>query len=165
MLPFQTILVPVDLSFDSETAITVAHFLARYHQSKLILFTVAIPSQETMDVELASDPGLHDVPSMTPWPRAEQAFREKLAPLAARMTDVPVSTEAKVGAPGAAIVKAAIDHHVDLIVMETHGRSGLSRAIMGSTAEYVLRHAPCPVLTFKPGMELQLRVPNSDSVR
>ena len=53
------------------------------------------------------------------------------------------------GAPADALVKMAEQEHVDLIVMGTHGRTGLSRALMGSVAEHVVRHSPCPVLTFK----------------
>ncbi len=162
MLSIRSILVPIDFSFCTESALAVAHSLARDHQAQLVLFTVAIPSQATMEVELASYPGMQDVPSLNPWPRAEQAYQQKLAPLAANIVDVPVSTEARVGPPGAAIVNAAIDHKADLIVMGTHGRSGLSRAIMGSTAEYVLRHAPCPVLTLKPGTESHLPPENSN---
>jgi nucleotide-binding universal stress UspA family protein len=47
------------------------------------------------------------------------------------------------------IVHAAVDHKCDLIVMGTHGRSGLGRLVMGSVAEEVMRKAPCPVLTLK----------------
>jgi universal stress protein A len=46
-----------------------------------------------------------------------------------------------------AIVRGATDHHCDLIVMGTHGRSGLAHLLMGSVAEKVVRHAECPVLT------------------
>lgn len=49
------------------------------------------------------------------------------------------------------IVQAATDLNADLIVIATHGRSGLSHAFMGSTAERVVRHAPCPVLTLRLG--------------
>jgi len=48
-----------------------------------------------------------------------------------------------------AIVKAARALHADLIVMGTHGRRGLSRALIGSIAEDVVRRAPCPVLTVR----------------
>jgi nucleotide-binding universal stress UspA family protein len=47
------------------------------------------------------------------------------------------------------ILAAAADEQADLIVMGTHGRGGLSRLLMGSVAEHVLRKAPCPVLTVK----------------
>ena len=59
-----------------------------------------------------------------------------------------------VGKPAEEIVRIARKEHVDLIVMGTHGRSGLGRLVMGSVAESVLRQAPCPVMTckFSPGL-------------
>ena len=53
------------------------------------------------------------------------------------------------GEPAAAIVQAAIDRAVDLIVLGTHGRHGLAHLILGSVAEAVVRTAPCPVLTVR----------------
>ena len=50
------------------------------------------------------------------------------------------------GSPGAEIRAAAVEWGADLIVLGTHGRGGLKRLLLGSTAESVLRHAPCPVL-------------------
>jgi nucleotide-binding universal stress UspA family protein len=55
------------------------------------------------------------------------------------------------GDPATAILRAARDNHCDLIVMGTHGRTGLRRLLMGSVAEQVVRKAPCLVLTVKAG--------------
>jgi len=54
------------------------------------------------------------------------------------------------GVPFSQIVRAAKRLRCDLIVLATHGRTGLAHAIMGSVAENVIRHAPCPVLTVRP---------------
>jgi len=54
-----------------------------------------------------------------------------------------------VGDPASAIVEAAEEENVDLIVLGTHGRTGLTRLLMGSVAENVVRKAKCPVLTVK----------------
>ena len=54
------------------------------------------------------------------------------------------------GKPGKVICEFANDHEADLIIMGTHGYSGWDRLVMGSVAEYVIRHAGCPVLTVKP---------------
>jgi universal stress protein A len=72
---------------------------------------------------------------------AEQ--RQRAQALGVRQVDT-VMTE---GAPTSEIVRIATDHHCDLIVLGTHGRSGLAHLLLGSTAEKVLRSAPCPVLT------------------
>ena len=53
------------------------------------------------------------------------------------------------GDPATAIVEAAEETGADLVVMGTSGRTGLTRLLMGSVAEEVLRHAPCPVLTVR----------------
>jgi universal stress protein A len=55
-----------------------------------------------------------------------------------------------VGSPADEIVKVAAAEHVDLIVIATHGRTGLSHLVMGSVAERVVRTAPCPVMTIRP---------------
>lgn len=61
-----------------------------------------------------------------------------------------VSRSLLLGTPFAEIIRFAREHDVDLIVLGTHGRSGLKHLIMGSVAEKVVREAPCPVLTVRP---------------
>ena len=63
--------------------------------------------------------------------------------------DVVCEHRLVVGEPAAEIVRIARKEGVEMIVMGTHGRSGLSRLIMGSVAESVMRQAPCPVLTYR----------------
>jgi universal stress protein A len=62
---------------------------------------------------------------------------------------VPVYPEVRVGSPWEEIVDAAEDDGVDLIVISTHGYSGVKRWLIGSVAERVVRHAPCPVLVLR----------------
>ena len=64
------------------------------------------------------------------------------------MHQIPGDWEADVvrGDPDDAIVEYAREHGADLIVMGSHGHTGLRHLLMGSVAEHVLRHAPCPVL-------------------
>ena len=57
------------------------------------------------------------------------------------------------GDPAAEIVRVAAEREVDLIVISSHGRTGLGRIIFGSTAEAVVRHARCPVLVVKPPLQ------------
>jgi len=61
-----------------------------------------------------------------------------------------VTIAARSGSPFVQIIAYAKEHDIDLIVMGTHGRSGLSHALIGSVAERVVRKAPCPVLTVRP---------------
>ncbi len=57
------------------------------------------------------------------------------------------------GEAASEIVRVAKDRQVDLIILSSHGRTGLGRILFGSTAEAVVRHAPCPVLVVKPTQE------------
>ena len=63
--------------------------------------------------------------------------------------EVTVRQELIVGIPRDEIVRAASQRNADWIIMGTHGRRGLERWVMGSTAELVVRHAPCPVLVVR----------------
>jgi len=64
-----------------------------------------------------------------------------------------VRQEVGIGTPYKAIVDAAVAEGVDLIVMSTHGRTGLAHMLIGSVTERVLRRAPCPVLAVPPPMK------------
>jgi nucleotide-binding universal stress UspA family protein len=64
---------------------------------------------------------------------------------------IPVLVRAPAGDPAHEIARYAREHGVDLIVIGTHGRTGVSRALLGSVAERVIRTAPCPVLAVPPG--------------
>jgi nucleotide-binding universal stress UspA family protein len=86
-----------------------------------------------------------------PPPGFHSHFRTEIDDLARR--EFPrsknVSTLIREGIPYDSIVAAARRLKSDLIIISTHGRTGLMRALMGSTAERVVRHAPCPVLTIR----------------
>lgn len=68
----------------------------------------------------------------------------------AEAAEVEVTRQVVVGSPSHEIVKVAAAEEVDLIVIATHGRAGLSHLVMGSVAERVVRTAPCPVMTIRP---------------
>jgi nucleotide-binding universal stress UspA family protein len=78
-------------------------------------------------------------------------LRERLLKCVNEDTKGRISVEAVVlqGVPFAEIIKASKEYDIDLIVLGTHGRTGLSHAIMGSVAEKVVRKSPCPVLTVR----------------
>ena len=62
---------------------------------------------------------------------------------------VPCDVMMEIGSAGGTIVEAAKKLEADLIIISTHGRTGLRHLLLGSTTEYVIRHAPCPVLTVR----------------
>ena len=80
---------------------------------------------------------------------AADALAERVAALAG--AGVTARAVVTTGVAWSEIVKAATDEKADVIVMGTHGRTGLDRIFLGSVAERVLRHATCPVLTVRPG--------------
>jgi nucleotide-binding universal stress UspA family protein len=140
MLPISNILFPTDLSDRSRAAFPLAAALARDHRASLTLVHVrevpALPFAEFGAVPPA------DLPTRD----------EVLAKLEAfEPPDEAINVEHVVadGSPAEEIVRVARERHSDLIVMGTHGRTGLSRLLLGSVAEEVMRRAPCPVLTLK----------------
>lgn len=145
MLHIQTILFPTDFSVEAEHALEVVRSLARDHQAKIVLMhaTMPVPAGEIYITPTEID-------------EIRSQYQQQLEAIASRITEIPVDTNVLLGDPGRMIVGLAEDLSADLIVMGTHGRGGVSRLLLGSVAEYVLRHAPCPVLTIKPGTEQHL---------
>ena len=141
MLHIHTILVPTDFSACAEQALTVARSLARDHNAKLVLAAVSPPPPPQSETFLPD----------TEYPGLIAGTRREVDSLAAKIVELPVEARVMAGAPGPSIVAMAEDCRADLIVMGTHGRTGITRFLMGSVAEHVLRHAKCPVLTIKTG--------------
>ena len=90
----------------------------------------------------------------------EDAVRERLSKIMAPPEQLEFMPSFLVlsGAPAAEIVRYANDHAIDLIVMGTHGRGMVAHALMGSVAEKVVRHAPCPVLTVRSAQNKLLNI-------
>ena len=138
----KTILVPTDLSEASERAIDYASQLAHKFEATIhLLYVVEIP--------IMVDPMPGGVMWAYPSPTVVDEAQQSLEEIRHRLGLDARATVEK-GIPSDTIVAYAQAEHVDLIVMATHGRRGLSRVLMGSTTESVLRKAPCPVLTLRP---------------
>jgi nucleotide-binding universal stress UspA family protein len=143
------ILAPTDFSAHSKQALAYALGLAKHFGAKLsILHVVEIPPYP---VEGYAPPSL----AATFLDDLERQAREELAQLLpeAAAEKVEVVRLVTVGSPYRKILEAAEGEHVDLLVMATIGRTGISRLVMGSVAERVVRHATCPVLTIRAGEE------------
>ena len=138
----KTILVPLDGSALAEAAVTPAVELARERGATLLLLRAAEGR-----TALLADPTEAQVHAVREAEASLAAVRERL--LAARLTDVDVSVW--YGSPAEAIVEAAKYRAADLIVMSSHGRTGLGRLMLGSVAETVLRSTAVPVLLIRPG--------------
>jgi nucleotide-binding universal stress UspA family protein len=137
------VLAPVDLSEQSELVLRHAAALSESYAAPLDLLHV---------VEEAAYPNVYGLDPLTPsLPNVQDRAREALETLAAELdlrTD-PVNVHVLAGNAARDIVEFADDNAADLIVMATHGRTGLDRFLIGSVAEKVVRRAPCPVFTLK----------------
>ncbi len=138
------VLAPVDLSDQSKPVLHHAVALADSYAAPLDLLHV---------VEEASYPNVYglDAINNSSLPSVQDRAREALETLAADIdlrTD-PVNVHVLAGNPARDIVEFADDNAADLVVMATHGRTGLERFLIGSVAEKVVRRAPCPVFTLK----------------
>jgi nucleotide-binding universal stress UspA family protein len=141
------ILVPVDFSPHAEHAFTYATTLAERFGAKLALLYVVDDSFVTGG--WSSEIYVPNVPELMENLIADADRR--LATLKASAAALGLAAETAVirGRPAHAIVEHAKNGGFDLIVMGTHGRTGVSHVVMGSVAERVLRKAPCPVLTVR----------------
>lgn len=137
-MDWKRILCPVDLTQPSKESIAIASSLARDNNGEVIFVYVAIP-------ELPPAAGL----AIAEVNQSIEEEREALRRLRPTSPGTLHRHELLRGLPATSIVQYAKQHNIDLIVMPTHGRTGISRLLMGSVAEQVLRTAPCPVLTIK----------------
>jgi nucleotide-binding universal stress UspA family protein len=144
MINLKTILVPSDFSECSDEAVRYGLELARRFDAKVhLLHVVQDPVTQPWAAEGFSVP-LFEV--VDQW-RTQAVERLRTAvPEADRARTTIVST---VATPYAEILDYAAANQVDLIVMGTHGRGGVSHMLLGSIAERVVRRAPCPVLTVR----------------
>jgi len=140
MLPIHTILHPTDFSDRAAHGFQMACALARDYGARLIVCHVYQPPTVVYGEFGAAPP---------PPPEAPEAMTERLARVRPADESIDVRHYVLEGDPATEIVALARDTGADLIVMGTHGRTGLGRLLMGSVAELVVRRAPCPVLTVK----------------
>ena len=141
-LKFATILVPVDYSASSEFAFEYALELAEKFEARVCLLHV-VENRTSRDFDafpLAASRGA-----------TQAGDKRKLVAFAKSGSHpyVTVFPEVRLGEPWAEIVAAAQKENADLIVIPTRGLTGLKHVLMGSVAERVVWHAPCPVLVLR----------------
>lgn len=142
MIQLRHILCPVDDSEPSRHALRQAASMARQSTARLTLLHSAQPLQiPAAEVGGSADSVLRheDEEHIRSWMAGDQRLAASLG--------VEADTQIVIGPPAKEIVAAATRLAADIIVLGTHGRSGVSHLLLGSVAESVLRHAQCPVLT------------------
>ena len=133
------ILFPTDFSRTGDAALQLAASLARDSNGTLLIVHVEEPPVAYGGGEMyygMPDPATEDLERM-------------LHNVTPGDSQIACEHRSISGDPATAIVRLAEEEGVDLIVMGTHGRTGLNRLLMGSVAEVIVRRAPCPVLTFR----------------
>jgi nucleotide-binding universal stress UspA family protein len=145
LLP-RTILVPTDFAEAADAALEYAVAWARLSGAKIALLHVCeipyvgIPDGPLVPAGDVVDPMMKDAARLLATVTANH-----------RSQGVEITPLVEQGVPRETIATMAGRLRADLVVMGTHGRRGISRALLGSVAEWVVRCAPCPVLTIRAG--------------
>src|SRR6478609_334822 len=147
----RSILLPTDFSECGNYALAYATSLARKFNASVICVNVIEPIVPTVGYSGMTEP----LPIADIAEQLEDSAERELPKLAECDECAGLNVEEMVvhGEAAAEIVRVAKDRNVDLIVIASHGRTGLGRILFGSTAEAVVRHAHCPVLVVKPPPE------------
>ncbi len=143
------ILAPTDFSDHARKAFGYARTFAERWDAELHLLNVVEPAV------FPTEAGLTPVGVMKLGEEMESSARTNIEHLASSpdLAGFNVHTDIAYGRASSAIIEYARSHDIDLIIIATHGRTGLEHLIFGSTAERVVREAPCPVLTIRPQKE------------
>ncbi|MGE3172665.1 MAG: universal stress protein [Planctomycetota bacterium] len=144
MPPVRSILCPTDFSEPAHAALAYAVDIAKAFGARITLLHVVQPTAYP----------LHNLASISGFPNLRDELKKGVdADMAQTRTRVPadlqVDAVVRDGVPHEEIIAAAAEHGCDLIVMATHGHTGLKHALLGSNAERVVRLSPCPVLTLR----------------
>jgi nucleotide-binding universal stress UspA family protein len=145
-MAFTTIIAGCDLSVSSDLAIERAIGVAALHGAKIVLVHAQASDPPVAEVDNAILAQLGEVSAAI---RAEEAVRlaDKLKEIQA--FGLSASVISRIGSPDEVLSAAAGDERADLIVVGTHGHSGISRFLLGSVANTMIRHAPCDVLVVR----------------
>ena len=137
------VLVPIDFSESSLKALKYAVAFASHFGASICLVHVVEPASFLNDVR--------NMPLAVSDGEVANKLHHKLVMLARKQIapETPVHPLVCIGKPFDEIVKTAKTFKADLIIVATHGRTGFKRAILGSTAERVVQHATCPVMTVR----------------
>jgi nucleotide-binding universal stress UspA family protein len=143
-MKLRAILCPTDFSKSSEEALAYGSYLAEETGARLYLLHV-VDESAAYTTEYTGMGYLADFTQQIE--HESQALLEAVSP---PLSEVEFERHLLLGTPARTIIEFADEHDVDLVVMGSHGRSGLSRLLLGSVVDTVVRTAHCPVLTVRP---------------
>jgi nucleotide-binding universal stress UspA family protein len=150
-MEIRSILLPTDFSECASYALSYAVSFARQANASIICVHVIEPVVPTVGYTGMAEP----LPMADLSDQLEDSAERELPKIAECEECAGLNVEEVIvhGDAASEIVRVAGERGVDLIVISSHGRTGLGRILFGSTAESVVRHAPCPVLVVKPPQE------------
>jgi len=144
-LEIKKILVPIDFSDYSKSSLKYAASFANKFNSEITLIYVVEPVIYPPDFSM----GQIAIPSVNAeWDLKAKEELEKLGKQEIP-ENIKISIKINTGKPFLEIIDTAVEENIDLIIIATHGHSGVEHILFGSTAEKVVRKAPCPVLTLR----------------
>jgi nucleotide-binding universal stress UspA family protein len=146
MIDLHRILIPTDFSKFSQNALTYGVAFAEKFGAELYLLHVVQNVAQVIPEILPVEPPL--TPSVEELTSAVHVAFDRVI-LENRLQNLTIHREVREGAPFYEIIRFAKEASIDLIVMGTHGHTGLAHVLLGSVTEKVVRKAPCPVLTVR----------------
>ncbi len=152
MITINRILCPVDFSDESKDTLQYAIEFARNSGAEIVLLNV-LPSESMYSYDTYVVP-------MSVLESTRKSAEEELDKLALKvkseLVNSKIITEIADGKPADSITESAKRNETDLIIMSSHGRTGISRLLLGSVAELVLREAHCPVMVIKSSKNVKI---------
>lgn len=155
MLPLKRILCPNDFSADSRAAMKAAGEMALYFNAELTILHVHVNPQPA--VWPYEGLGVNPIEAGLDTEETLDLRRRELANDAENYLpqDANYRLEVREGEPAEVILDMVKENHIEMIVLAPHGHNRLRKAIFGSTAEKVVRHSPCPVMTLHAGQDTE----------
>jgi len=159
MFKIKKILAPTDLSELSEAGVRYALEIARWLGAEVIVYHVIHPQE--IDAYYNAFHRFSSTEEFDPARRLTEERYQAIAEFltenfAAMISEIKIHQSVEVGLPHRSIVEKAKKEGADMIVMSTHGRTGVVHMLLGSVTEKVTRRAPCPVLSVRPPKEAKL---------
>jgi universal stress protein A len=142
-LPIRKIVVPIDFSPFSYKSLDYASAFAAQSKAEILLLHVVPVTYVDADLVAFDYTEIEKQTAEAAKVRLEKLVQERIVP------ELKTSIRVPVGRAVDEIVKTAEEFEADLIIMSTHGYTGIKHAFLGSTTENVVRYAPCPVLTLR----------------
>jgi nucleotide-binding universal stress UspA family protein len=148
------ILAPTDFSKHSGFAMEWAAYMAQCMKADLVLLHVISEEEGKIMEEVIGEGAVVQIPKgirQNVVEERQKKMKEQYEMVVSREIKAALKVEQmiRIGVPFLEVVRTAKERDVDLIVLGTHGRTGLSHVLIGSVAEKVVHHAHCPVLTIK----------------